>query len=215
MPRQSKLKEYLWLALVGGVLIAALLVVRAYSEELSRFIDQHPFWGVFLYILLNIVDAVIAPGATLPLVPVAANAWGHIPAALITTAGWTAGALVAFFIAREWGAPLVKKITSLDRLKQMRKHMPQDLFWSIVLMRLAMPMDVVSYVVGLFSDMSWERYVLATALGLTPSAFVLAYLGKRTHGYEIITLGVAAVVVIGWIVIARRRHTRRRTAAAA
>jgi len=202
-------------ALVGGVLIGAMLLARAYSDQLSEFIEQYPFWGVFLYFLLNIVDAVIAPGATLPLVPVAAKAWGHVPAALITTAGWTAGALIAFFIAREWGAPLVRKITSLDRLKQMRKHMPEDLFWSIVLMRVVMPMDLVSYVAGLFSDMSWERYVLATAIGLTPSAFVLAYLGKKTHGYEIITLGVTAVVIVGWIVVARRRHTRRRAAAAA
>jgi len=202
-------------ALVGGVLIGAMLLARAYSDQLSEFIEQYPFWGVFLYFLLNIVDAVIAPGATLPLVPVAAKAWGHVPAALITTAGWTAGALIAFFIAREWGAPLVRKITSLDRLKQMRKHMPEDLFWSIVLMRVVMPMDLVSYVAGLFSDMSWERYVLATAIGLTPSAFVLAYLDKKTHGYEIITLGVTAVVIVGWIVVARRRHTRRRAAAAA
>ena len=75
--RQSSRKDFLWLALVGGVLIGALLLARAYSEPLSQFIEQHPFWGVFLYILLNIVDAVIAPGATLPLVPVAANAWGR------------------------------------------------------------------------------------------------------------------------------------------
>jgi len=204
----SHRKEYLSIALIGIVLVTALLLVRSHAETLGTFIDANPFAGILLYILLNVVDAVIAPGATLPLIPVAARAWGHIAAALITTVGWTAGSLVAFLIARRWGAPLVRKITSMERLRRVKKHLPQDLFWSIVLLRLVMPMDVLSYVIGLFTNMTWAKYALATALGLTPSAFVLAYLGKLPHGFDIIAGGVVVVVVIAYIVVARRDHLR-------
>ena len=195
----------MWLAIVGGILIGALVVVRMHSDGITRFINHHPFWGVFLYLILNVLDAVIAPGATLPLIPVAARAWGRVPAALVTTAGWTLGSLIAFLIARRWGYPIVKKLTSRERIRQMGKYIPNDLFWSIVLLRLVMPMDVMSYVLGLLTDISWSRYMLATAMGLTPSAFVLAYLGKLPNAYEIIMLGVAAAVGVAAVLIARRR----------
>ena len=195
----------MWLAIVGGILIGALVVVRMHSDGITRFINHHPFWGVFLYLILNVLDAVIAPGATLPLIPVAARAWGRVPAALVTTAGWTLGSLIAFLIARRWGYPIVKRLTSRERIRQMGKYIPDDLFWSIVLLRLVMPMDVMSYVLGLLTDISWSRYMLATAMGLTPSAFVLAYLGKLPNAYEIIMLGVAAAVGVAAVLIARRR----------
>src|SRR5437867_5465557 len=165
MTRSSR-KEYVWLVAIAAVLITAVFVVRAHAEPIKNFIEQHPFWGAFLYILLNVLDAVLAPGATLPLIPVAVHAWGRVVAALVTTAGWTLGSLIAFLIARRWGYPIVKKLTSRERIRQMGKYIPDDLFWSIVLLRLVMPMDVMSYVLGLLTDISWSRYMLATAMGL-------------------------------------------------
>jgi uncharacterized membrane protein YdjX (TVP38/TMEM64 family) len=88
----------------------------------------------------------------------------------------------------------------------MGKYIPDDLFWSIVLLRLVMPMDVMSYVLGLLTDISWSRYMLATAMGLTPSAFVLAYLGKLPHAYEIIMFGVGAAVVLAAALVSRHRR---------
>jgi uncharacterized membrane protein YdjX (TVP38/TMEM64 family) len=201
-------KEYLWLAAVGGVLITAVLLVHAHSKSITAFIEQNPIQGVCLFLVLNILDAVVAPGATLPLIPVAAHAWGHVPAALVTTAGWTAGSLVAFLIARRWGSPLVKKLTSMDRLRQMKRYIPEDVFWTITLLRLVMPMDLLSYLLGLFTDISWVKYTAATAIGVTPPAFLLAYLGKLPHAYEFIALAIGGIMVLGYIMAARRRACR-------
>jgi len=203
---RSVRREYVWLAIVGVVLIAAIVLVRADDDAIKSFIDRKPFWGVFLYIALNILDAVIAPGATLPLIPVAVQVWRPVPAAIVTTIGWTSGSLIAFLIARRWGYPLVKKLTSADRVNEVKKYIPEDLFWSIVLLRLVMPMDVMSYVLGLFTDISWPKYALATALGLTPSAFVLAYVGKLPNAYEVIMFGVGVAVAVGYVMVVRRRH---------
>src|SRR3954470_1446126 len=143
MAAVSRSREYLTVTAVGAILLAAVVVVRTYAEPIREFIDQHAFWGLFLYISLNIVDAVLAPGATLPLIPVASHVWGRVFAAIATTAGWTAGSLIAFLIARRWGYPLVRKLTSLARVQQMKRYIPEDLFWSIVLVRLVLPMDVI------------------------------------------------------------------------
>jgi uncharacterized membrane protein YdjX (TVP38/TMEM64 family) len=69
-------------------------------------------------------------------------------------------------------------------------------------------MDVISYLLGLFTEIGWPRYVLATALGLIPSAFLLAYLGKLPHAYEIIAFGVGTAFVLASLLIARRRKRR-------
>jgi uncharacterized membrane protein YdjX (TVP38/TMEM64 family) len=211
MAAPSRIRGYLTLAVVAAVLVSAVWLARSHTDALRAFIDQHPVKGVVVYIVLNILDAVLAPGATLPLIPIVAHAWGHVPAALITTVGWTAGSLVAFFIARRWGAPVVRKITSMERVKRLRPYVP-DAFWSVVLLRLIMPMDAISYVLGLFSDMRWRTYALATALGLTPSAFILAYIGRTPFAYDVIMFGVGAGVVAALIYSMRRRARPRRAA---
>lgn len=209
MTRRSHAREYVSLGVVAGVLVAAVFTVRRFAEPIRAFINGHAFWGLFLYIALNIADAVVAPGATLPLIPVAVRVWGRVLAALTTTAGWTAGSLIAFLIARRWGYPVVRKITSIERVRAMRRYIPENLFWSIVLVRLVLPMDVISYVLGLFTDIGWPTYAAATALGLMPSAFVLAYFGKLSNAYEIIAFGAGTMAVVAaWLVAGRGKQSR-------
>jgi uncharacterized membrane protein YdjX (TVP38/TMEM64 family) len=206
--RPSRLRESLTLAAVAAVVAAALLLSRHYEAPLRRFIADHSVAGIVLYLLLNILDAMVAPGATLALIPIVAKQWGRIPAALVTTAGWTIGSLLAFLVARRWGAAVVKKLTSYDRVRRAAKHIPDNLFWSVVALRLVMPMDVISYVLGLFTSMSWQAYVGATLLGLTPSALVLAFLGKEPHAYRVLTIVVFAATGVALVIAARRRPAR-------
>jgi uncharacterized membrane protein YdjX (TVP38/TMEM64 family) len=213
MAAQSHRREYVSLAVLAVILVSAAWLARSHAESLKQFIDHHPIKGVVVYISLNVLDAVIAPGATLPLIPIAAHAWGRIVAAILTTAGWTTGSLVAFYIARRWGSPIVKKLTSMERVKRLRPYVPRRPFWSVVLLRLIMPMDLISYVLGLFAEMTWPSYVLATALGLTPSALMLAYIGKTPRAYEIIMFSIGGAV-LGWILYSTRRGARNSSIAA-
>ena len=74
MAEQSGRREYVSLAIVVAVLVAAVWLARSHAEWLKEFIDHHAIQGAAVYIALNIIDAVIAPGATLPLIPIAARA---------------------------------------------------------------------------------------------------------------------------------------------
>ena len=77
MPRGravAVVREYAMLAIIAVVLIAAVLFVRAHNTELTRFVDRRPLVGGSIYLLLDVIDAVLAPGVTLPLIPVAARA---------------------------------------------------------------------------------------------------------------------------------------------
>src|SRR5438105_8595488 len=207
MSGRSARKQYASLAVLGGVLAAAVWLARSHADTLKQFIDQHAVQGVVVYIFLNVLDAVVAPGATLPLIPIAARVWGRVPAALVTTAGWTAGSLVAFYIARRWGSPIVKRLTSMDRVKRLRTYVPKRPFWTVVILRMIVPMDVISYVLGPFTEMTWWSYGLAVSVGLTPSAFILTYIGRTPRAYDIIMFGIGGGVV-AWIVYSTRRGAR-------
>jgi uncharacterized membrane protein YdjX (TVP38/TMEM64 family) len=100
----------------------------------------------------------------------------------------------------------------MEQIKRLKPYIPvpKDLFWSVVILRTILPMDLISYVLGLFTDMRWSRYSLATALGLTPSAVILTYLGKTPHAYEIITVIIACAVATA-IVFSVRRTGRQAT----
>jgi uncharacterized membrane protein YdjX (TVP38/TMEM64 family) len=201
-------REYVWSAVVLAIVVAAMFPVRRFAPALQEALDEHTGPGILLYLGLNIVDALFAPGATLPLIPVAVRVWGRLPAALLTIAGWTAGSLLAFLIARRWGGPIVEKLVPLERVKQMRGYLPENLFWSVVLFRAVLPMDVISYVIGLFTDMPTREYLFATLLGLVPSALLLTALGKMPNGYDVIMLGVGGLAAAGYFLVVRRRRHR-------
>ena len=205
-------REYAPIAIVTTILLTSIWLVHRHTAAIRGFIEVHPIVGSVVYFVLNIADALVAPGATLPLIPIVAHAWGRVPAALATTAGWTTGSLLAFLIARRWGTPIVRTLTSLERVRRLRRFIPEDLFWSVVLMRTLLPMDVISYVVGLFTTMSWSRYAAATALGLTPSAFLLVYLGRTPHAYTFLMILVALAGLIAVVITGNRRNVNRRGA---
>src|SRR5437588_659021 len=61
----SRAREQLSALTIVAILVAAVLVVRQFADPIRTFIDRHAFWGLFLYITLNILDAVLAPSAFL------------------------------------------------------------------------------------------------------------------------------------------------------
>ena len=65
---------------------------------------------------------------------------------------------------------------------------------------MVIPVDGLSYILGLFSKMSLKSYTLATIIGLTPFAFIWAYFGGMNFYYQIILFLVAGIlIVVGWI----------------
>lgn len=133
--------------------------------------------GMIFYVFITAIAVVIAPISTFPLIPIASIAWGFVISAILSIAGWTIGAQIAFMIARRFGKPLVQKFISLEKLEAFEKRIPEkNLFWSIVLLRMTVPVDLLSYALGLFSKISYSKYFWATIIGVTPFAFIFSYI---------------------------------------
>lgn len=50
------------------------------------------------------------------------------------------------------------------------------LFIAVVFLRIALPVDLLSYALGLFGVMRFWPYIIATIIGVTPFAFIFSYI---------------------------------------
>lgn len=191
----------MWLTIAG--LIALFVVVtyfaNAHQAVLQSFVENSPAAGVFIYLVLGMFDAVIAPGSTLPLVPVAGKLWGALGGGLLTIGGWVWGSTVAFWLARRFGEPVVKHLASEKKIETVKTYIPENLFWGVVLIRLVLPLDVTSYALGLFTTIGYGEYIAATIVGVAPGAFLLASLGSLPAAYEVL-IYAASVVLFIWFI---------------
>jgi uncharacterized membrane protein YdjX (TVP38/TMEM64 family) len=158
-----------------------------------------------MYVLVTALAIVVAPISSVPLIPLASMLWGWNTTALLSIIGWTFGSQVAFLLARTYGKPLVKNIISLEKVESLEKKLSHNnLFWVIVLLRMTVPVDVLSYALGIGSTIQSLPYFFATLIGVAPGAYLFAYTGTLPLVYQLITLGLVGIF-LGTIYLAKRR----------
>ena len=186
------------------VIIIALFIISAfysqkYGEEAKIFVERGGLFGMAAYVAIAITATVAAPVSAAPLIPIAANAWGVALTGALSIIGWTAGSLIAFIIGRRYGLPLTQKFVSARKLEKIHKHIPHEkVFWSVVLLRVMIPVDLLSYALGIFGVLDWKKYTLATVIGISPFAFIFAYLGTLPVSYQLFSIpaGILLIFII-------------------
>src|SRR3989344_5325913 len=148
------------------------------------------------YVVIAVIATVAAPISAAPLIPIAAHAWGGVIKAILSILGWTVGSLVAFALGRRDGLPFAQKFISAHNLEKIHKHIPQErIFWSVVLLRIMIPVDLLSYALGIFGVLGWKKYTLATIIGITPFAFIFAYLGTLPVSYQLFSIPAGILLI--------------------
>ena len=193
----EKLKAFL-----GILFIVILFILSSYfartNIDFVKSLIGNDFSGILIYILITIIAIVIAPITMMPLVPIASNLWGWVSAGIFTFVGWTIGAFIVFFISRKYGVPLIKKFIPLGKLFKLESKIPKEnLFMDVVLLRMIIPVDILSYALGLFTKVNFKTYALATMIGIIPFTFVFSYLGILPVWYQIFGLiGIGIVILL-------------------
>ena len=163
------------LLLIIGLFIVAIVLSQYYKDEIAEYLD-FGYWGMLIYVLLATSSTVLAPINTLPLIPIATTLWGGFISALLSITAWTLGAIIAFILARKFGKPFIEKHYSLEKISRYEKILGNKyVFWNIVFLRIMIPVDILSYAIGLFTSVKLSTYSLATLIGVSPFAFLLAY----------------------------------------
>lgn len=191
------MKEIIIFAFIIALFLTASFFVAKNAETFKELVALSGIKGMFFYIFITITAIVLAPAvSTLPLLPVAAALWGSFLSAILTIIGWEIGAMIAFGLAQKYGHPLLHKITADSKINRIRRLIPEkNLFLSVILFRIILPVDVLSYVLGLFTNMRFIPYATATLLGIIPFAFIFSHAVKLPISYQIFA-GILGLIFI-------------------
>lgn len=189
-------------ALAMAIMIATgIVVIELFpAERLLELSSGDRLTGAAVFALVMCFATVIAPITVLPLVPLLAPILGPFVTAVASIVGWTLGAVIAFLIARYGGRPLAARFVPLRTLEAYEARLPNSSHLIILIMlRVIVPVDVLSYALGIVSSVSLLKYTLTTAIGVSWFSFTLAYSGKAFTSGNYVLLGgisVASVIIV-------------------
>ena len=115
--------------------------------------------------------------------------------------GLIIGAVIAFYIARIGGKPIIAKLIGDKWINRVDKWVKKHGIKAIIFTRLipVIPFDLISYMSGVTS-LDFKYYLLATIIGSFPRALMLAAIGVTAKEIlDIIGLGLELTIVLGVI----------------
>lgn len=205
---------------IPHIISLALLVLAMYASTQADIVAvlegamQHTALGGVFFVLALVSAVVLAPVAALPLIPLASVLFGSFLASVYSILGWTVGGIIAFAIARYVGRPVLSRVVTLDTLARYERLVPKEMaFLTLVLLRMVVPVDVLSYAVGFLSAMSFRSYALATLIGVTPFSFIFAYGSSAVAARQYILIGALvalAVTIFAIALLLMRRISKER-----
>lgn len=205
---KTKTKAALGTLLIISLFILVSYLVRTNQDFIYNSIGDG-FIGILAYLLITIVAIVIAPISMTPLIPISSNMWGLFYGTAINVTGWTIGSIIVFFISRRYGVPLIKRFISLEKINQLERKVPKEnVFVSLIILRMITPVDVLSYAISLFTKISFRTYIATTIIGITPFAFVFSYLGTVPVLYQLTGFIIFAVVVALIAIFYRKKYKK-------
>jgi uncharacterized membrane protein YdjX (TVP38/TMEM64 family) len=178
--------------------------------------------GPVVLLGLLILQCVVAPLPSEPLMMAAGFLYGPAAGLALSWGGVVLGASACFVLAAGLGHAFVHRMVNPERLQMLDAYVRargiSGIFFTILVIRLFAfsSFDVVSYGCGLLR-LPFRWFLFATALGVVPKAFAFSYLGANVSEQPP-WLGALALVGTFGIFLATPwllRAWRRRSAATA
>jgi uncharacterized membrane protein YdjX (TVP38/TMEM64 family) len=179
--------------------------IRDYIEGAHRFSQ-----AAYVFLLFSV--GTYLPLNAIPLIPFGAAVFGPLQAAILSSIGWTAGAIGAFFISRTFGRSYLERHLPLEKIDRVINLMPEkNRLFLLIVFRLVLPSDTASYALGLAKSLDFKDYCIATAVSYTLYSFLLSYLGHALfEGHFLVAFKIGlltlAIFAFGWYLLNRLRN---------
>jgi uncharacterized membrane protein YdjX (TVP38/TMEM64 family) len=189
---------------------ASAVLATGNGDAIGDYLRSFGVWAPVASLGLMLVQAVAAPVPAILVAFANGLAFGIVWGGVLTVAGQTLAAVVCFWIARVLGRAPVEALTSRLGLDAADRWFASRGAPGIFLLRLVpgISFDVVSYAAGL-TGIGFGPFVAATALGVTPQAFLYAWLIREAPqsawALYVVSWVVIGIVLTGAILRARRR----------
>jgi len=169
-------------------------------------------YGKLALTAVMIIQTIIAPipsEALLMFAGAVMNIWDVL---VFGGLGLIIGSVIAFYIARRGGRPIVTKMIGDKWTDNVDSWVSRNGTKAILFTRLipVIPFDLISYVSGVTS-MSFRDYFAATVIGAIPRCLVLAYAGSLAGGIlASVGVGIEIVFAIGIVGIIALLYLERK-----
>ena len=178
-------------------------------ERIQQTIDGSGALGPALFLLLLVLQAVIAPLPAPALAMAGGYSFGTFKGFLLTWLGALMGGMVCFGLSRLFGRGFVSESVRIGKLDRYVEEHGALVVFVLRLIPL-ISFDAISYGAGL-SSLSFFKFLLATALGMAPGTFVFVYLGGASPGLGVwVALVALAVLAVVAYLYFRQNLGRRR-----
>lgn len=177
-------------------IILFLNFVPQHQEELINITKTYPFLAPFIIIFWRIIAIIIPPipGGILSFafVPIIGWFWVFIYSEI----GVLTGATIAFFIARKFREPVVKRFVPIQSLHEWEEKLSKKQeFFAFLGIRIAAAsfMDFISFAAGL-SKLSYKKFILATMIAELP-LLLWYYFGEVAYDQYVQKSGIISGVI--------------------
>jgi uncharacterized membrane protein YdjX (TVP38/TMEM64 family) len=184
-----------------GICVGVPLVRSAQNPEGFRdWISSLGLWGDAAYVLLVVLQVVVAliPGE--PVEILGGYAFGILRGTLLYLFGAFLGSIIVFFLVRKFGRAAAEIFFSkekLESLKILQTSPKRTLIFTVIFTVPGTPKDLLAYFAGL-TDMKLSVWMLIAAFGRIPSA-ITSTIGGSALGdgkYTSLMITVAVTLVL-------------------
>ncbi len=174
-------------------------------------------WAPIVAFALIQIQALVAPLPSFPVIYANGLLFGTLWGGLLSWVSVLVSAALCFGLARCWGRPVVERLASPRALRRADTLFARHGALAVLLARL-LPLtafDLLSYAAGL-TRMRLAPFLGATAIGMTPATFLMAWAGDR-GGASLGALvgGVVGIAALGggaaWLTVRWRSRRALRT----
>lgn len=175
MPKETAIKVTTVLAMIMLLAISGYVLIKGWLngsfesvETLREYVAGYGVWAPIILFLIQVLQGI------LPIIPTflgyvtGAVLFGSAGGFIVNYSGISAGAIIAFLLAKKFGPPLVNKMISLEKhdafMKRVNRSRSYPIFLFVTIL-LPLAPDVVLYYFSGLINMPTKRYVWIIILG--------------------------------------------------
>lgn len=173
------------------------------QEFLAQLFSNHPIAAPLIFIIIRPIAVIIPPIPGVLMDLIAIPLFGWFWAFIYSVIGSMIGVSIAFWIARIFREPVVKRFVPLQKLHEWEDRISEHKkFLLFVALRLpsGILIDWISYAAGL-TKMRFTSFFFATLIGGTPLGFLFFYFGGLAFqkGVYYVIVFLIAIIISAFI----------------
>ena len=182
-------------------------------EDLKQLILDFGGWGIFTYIVINLLQCVVIPVPTTLTVLVGTAIYGPVVAFVYATIGVILGSSIAFLIGRYCSKPVINWIFGREKVEKYQNILNKraELILFLTLTLPFFPDDLICMMAGV-SDIKYYKFlfisIFARGVGLATISFFGSGKIIPFSGWGIVVWALLACVVVALLIIAYKKREK-------